>query len=91
MMSLPFMCGFANQRWTKMVDVMLEKRRGNCKTHLLCIIGLLEADFSTALEILFAPKLMALAESAGNFHEEQSGSRKTCTSTNAALQKNDDV
>ena len=70
-----------------MVDVMLKKKRGNRKIHLLRIIGILEADFNTALKILFARKLMALTESAGDLHEEQWGSRKTRTSTNAALRK----
>ena len=54
-----------------MIDLMLKKKRGNGKIHLLRIIGILEADFNTALKILFARKLMTLAESAGNLHEEQ--------------------
>ena len=66
---------------------MLEKKRGNCKIHLLRIIGILEADFNTALKIRFARKLMALAESAGDLHEEQWGSKKTRTATNTSLQK----
>ena len=50
MMSLPFMYGFSNKRWTKMVDVMLEKKRGVRRIHQLRIIGILEADFNTALK-----------------------------------------
>ena len=65
------MYGFTNQRLTKIVDVMLEKKIGNPKIHLLRIIGILEMDFNTALKILFTRKLMALAESTGNLHEEQ--------------------
>jgi hypothetical protein len=49
MMSLPFMYGFVNQRWLHKIDVMLEKQKGVQMIHLLCIIGLLEADFNTAL------------------------------------------
>ena len=71
MMSLPFMHGFTTQRWTKMVDVMLEKKRGIRKIHLLRIIGILEADFNTALKTLFARKLMTLAKSAGDLHGKQ--------------------
>jgi len=41
MMSLPFMYGFINTRWTRSIDVMLEKKRGNRKIHMLRIIGLL--------------------------------------------------
>ena len=70
MLSLPFMYRFDDQRWTKMVDVLLGKKRGNHKINLLRSIGILEADFNTALEILFAHKLMALAESAGDIREE---------------------
>ena len=44
-MSLPFMYAFAHQRWAKLIDVMLEKKHGVRKIHLLCIIGILEADF----------------------------------------------
>ena len=86
MMSLPFMHGFTHRRWTKMVDVMLEKKKGVRKIHQLRIIGILEADFNTALKILFARRLMAMAETTG-MHDEQWGSRGNRTSTDAALRK----
>ncbi|KAL7503770.1 hypothetical protein ACHAXN_002965 [Cyclotella atomus] len=58
MISLPFMYGFANPRWSNEVDVMLEKKPGVRKIHLLRIIGLLEADFNTALKYFFAKRMM---------------------------------
>ncbi|KAL7534393.1 hypothetical protein ACHAWF_004820 [Thalassiosira exigua] len=65
MMSLPFEYGFSNARWEQAIDCMLEKKLGIRKIHLLRIIGLLEADFNTALKILFAGRLMYNAEIAG--------------------------
>ena len=70
MMSFLFMHGFTNLQWTKLVDVMLEKKRGVWKIHLLCIICILETDFKTVLKILFTRKLMALAEGTGDLNEE---------------------
>jgi hypothetical protein len=35
MMSLPFEYGFANERWSNSIDVMLEKKRGQRKIHML--------------------------------------------------------
>ena len=64
MMSLPFVYGFVNRRWVKMIDVMLEKKRGIRHIHMLQIIGLLEADFNTALKI-FARRLMQRSEEHG--------------------------
>ena len=58
MMSLPFQYGFVNKRWFKATDVMLEKKPGVRKIHQLRIIGLLEADFNTALKLIFARKMM---------------------------------
>ena len=72
MMSLPFLYGFVNERWTKVVDIMLEKKPGVRKIHLLRIIRILEADFNTALKILFARKLMLIAETNG-LNDEQWG------------------
>ena len=57
MISLPFLYGFVNKRWTKEVDVMLEKKKGVRKIHQLRIIGLLEADFNTALKYFFSKKM----------------------------------
>ena len=58
MMSLSFMYGFTNERWENAIDIMLEKKLGIQKIHLMRIIGLVEADFNTALKIMFAQKLM---------------------------------
>ena len=57
MMSLPFMYGFTNKRWEKVIEVMLEKKAGVRKIHLMRITALVEADFNTALKIMFARKL----------------------------------
>ena len=58
MMSLPFQYGFVNNRWCRATDVMLEKKPGVRKIHKLRIIGLLEADFNTALKLIFAKKML---------------------------------
>ena len=86
MMSLPFQFGFTNTRWTKSVDVMLEKSPGVRHIHRLRIIGLVEADFNTALKILFARKLMWNAEKSG-LHNEQWGGRPNRTAIDAAMRK----
>ena len=65
MMSLPFMYGFVNTRWAKMVDVMIEKKRGNRKIHMLRLLGGLEADFNQSLKLLFSRRLMHKAEQIG--------------------------
>ena len=86
MMSLPFMYGFVNTRWLREVDVMLEKKKDVRMIHMLHIIGLLEADFNTALKFFFAKKMMANAEKIG-LSDEQWGSRKNCSSIDAAILK----
>ena len=87
-MSLQFIYGFVKERWINMVDVMLEKKRGVVrKIHLLRIIGILEANFNTALKILFARKLIQSAETQGMLHTEQWGSRPNRTAHDAAMLK----
>ncbi|KAL7536182.1 hypothetical protein ACHAXR_006960 [Thalassiosira sp. AJA248-18] len=51
-MRLPFICGFVNDRWKKCMDVMLEKKKGIRQIHQMRIIGLVEADFNTALKLM---------------------------------------
>ena len=80
------MFGFANNRWLREVDVMLEKKKGVRKIHLLRIIGLLEADFNTALKFFIASQIQAAAEING-ISGEQWGSRKNRTSIDAAMIK----
>ncbi|KAL7517439.1 hypothetical protein ACHAWF_000125, partial [Thalassiosira exigua] len=62
MISLPFMYGFANVRWLKEIDFMLEKKKGIRMIHILRIIGLLEADFNTALKYFYSVMMMIRAE-----------------------------
>ena len=65
MISMPFMYGFVNDRWLREIDVMLEKNKGVRTIHLLWIIGLLEADFNTVLNFLFANQMMIIVEGNG--------------------------
>ena len=83
MMSLPFEYGFTNERWTSSLDVMLEKKRGQRKIHMLRIIALVEADWNTALKILFR-NLMKNAETTG-LSDEQWGSRKNRMALDPAM------
>jgi hypothetical protein len=63
---------------------MLEKKKGVRRIHMLRIIALLEADFNTALKILFAKRLMDNAESVG-LNEEQWGSRRNRMALDPAM------
>ena len=86
MISLPFMFGFLNKRWLKEIDVMLEKKPGIRMIHMLRIIGLLEADFNTALKYYFSHRLQPQAETNG-LSDEQWGSRRDRTSIDASMIK----
>ena len=86
MISLPFMYGFAPERWTNMTDVMLEKKKGNRQINQLRIIGLLEADFNTALKY-FARDMAKKMEDTGELSDEQWGLRKNRNSIDAAMIK----
>ena len=86
MMSLPFQHGFVNNRWCRATDVMLEKKSGVWKIHQLRIIELLEADFNTALKLIFAKKMMGNAERSG-ISNEQWGGRPNRTALDTACRK----
>jgi ribonuclease HI len=86
MISLPFVYGFANNRWTREIDVMIEKEEGVRHIHKLRIIGLLEADFNTALKFFFAKQMMSNAEQL-DLSDEQWGGRKNRSSIDAAMLK----
>ncbi|KAL7531762.1 hypothetical protein ACHAWF_003900 [Thalassiosira exigua] len=86
MLSMPFLFGFANPRWRKEIDVMLEKKKGVRLIHILRIIGLLEADFNCALKYFFSVEMMKQAESKG-LSDEQWGSRRNRTSIDAGFNK----
>ncbi|KAL7548603.1 hypothetical protein ACHAWF_011877 [Thalassiosira exigua] len=86
MMCLPFMYGFMNGRWTKCLDVMLEKKPSVWIIHQLWITGLVKADFNTALKLYFTKHLVANSERT-ELTEEQWGGRPGRTFTEPALRK----
>ena len=87
MISLPFMYGFINARWLNETDCMLEKKKGVRKIHTLRIIGLLEADFNTALKWFFSVQMQSQSESNGGLTNENWGSRKNRTSIDTSAIK----
>ncbi|KAL7510779.1 hypothetical protein ACHAXN_007669, partial [Cyclotella atomus] len=80
LISLPF------DQWLHEIDVMLEKKKGNFKIHMLRIIGLLEADFNTALKFFFSREMMENTERDG-MTDEQWGGRRNRSSVDAAMLK----
>ena len=65
---------------------MLEKKPGVKKIHLLQIIGLVEANFNTALKLYFAKHLVLNSEKT-DLTKEQCGGRPGQQATDPALQK----
>ena len=65
MMSLPFMYGFANKRWQRAINAMLEKITGVRHIHLSRITGLVEPDYNYVLKVLYADHLRKNAEETG--------------------------
>ena len=86
MMSMPFRFGIPNHRWMKCIDVMIEKKKNIRQIHQLRIIGLLEADFNTALKIYFAKHMITNSEGS-DLTEEQWGGRPGRTAHDPALRK----
>ncbi|KAL7550658.1 hypothetical protein ACHAWF_013872 [Thalassiosira exigua] len=86
MMILPFMYGFKNERWANSPDVMLKKKPGVRRIHQLRIIGLVEADFNTALKLFFAKHLISNTETT-KLTEEQWGGRAGRTAVKLTLLK----
>ena len=86
MIGLPFVYGFANTRWLQGIDMILEKKKEVRKIHLLRIIGLMEADFNTALIFSFVNQMMTIAEE-NSLSDKQRGLRKDRTSTDTVMTK----
>ena len=86
LISLPFVYGFSNPHWEHMTDVMIFKKPGIRHIHTVRIIGLVSAEFNTALKFFFSRKAMTNYENA-NPCSEQWGSRRHRRATDAAMLK----
>ena len=86
LLSLPFVYGFVNSRWTNMTDFMLEKKTGARQIHLLRIIGKVPAEFNTCLKFLIG-KLTSANFEASDTSDEQHGFRPNCSAPDAMMLK----
>jgi hypothetical protein len=86
LLSLPFLYGFVNDKWTSMTDFMLEKKPGVRQIHTLRIIGKVAAEFNTVLKYLIGKKARDNFE-ATNPVEDQHGFRPHRSSVDAAILK----
>jgi hypothetical protein len=75
------------ERWKKETEVMLEKDPGDPKIDRLRIICLYEADYNLYLKIMWAHRLVKIAEKHNLFDDSQSGGRPRRTSNDVALRK----
>eukprot|EP00957_Ditylum_brightwellii_P077661 5901800-Ditylum_brightwellii.AAC.1 len=62
MMLLPFRFGFTPIRWTKAINVMLEKDIGNPNITCLHIIVIVEGDMNLIMKIISNKHLVPIAE-----------------------------
>jgi hypothetical protein len=83
---LPFVTGFAPQRWKNMVGVMIYKKPGNINLEMMRQIHLFAADANVNNKIL-GREMMVHAEEAGLVAPEQYGSRKRHSAVAHALNK----
>jgi hypothetical protein len=74
------------ERWKKETEVMLEKDVGDPKIDRLRIICLYEADYNLFLKIMWAHRMVNVAEKHNLFDDSQSGGRPR-TSNDVALRK----
>jgi Reverse transcriptase (RNA-dependent DNA polymerase) len=75
------------ERWKTEVEIMLEKEPGDPKIDRLCIICLYEADYNLFLKIMWAHRLVTVAEEQNLFDDSQGGGRPNRTSNDVAVRK----
>jgi hypothetical protein len=79
--------GIVPDRWTKVTDIMLEKKPGDSRCPCLQIIALFESNLNHAKRILIGRKIMHLLEDEHMLTDMQFGSRSGKRYTSAVLKK----
>jgi hypothetical protein len=87
MMSIPLIAGFSPNRWRQVVDVMLNKKPGDCRIHRLRIVALQESDFNQANRLAIGRPIQLLLENEGLAPDMQHGSRASKLCHSAVLNK----
>ena len=87
LMALPFEYGFALNRWSNALGIMLEKIKRIPRIEKLRVIQLMEADLNMMIRIIFGRQLVHRAEGKGSLSSLQWGSQPKKSSTDAILIK----
>jgi hypothetical protein len=83
--NIPVHMGFTPDRWTTVVNAMLEKVPGTPWLHKLRVIHILEADYNLTLKTIFGRRLMKNCEKHGTLGDLQDGFRKGRSTTRTLL------
>jgi hypothetical protein len=83
--NIPIHMGFAPERWTTIVNAMLEKVPGTPLLHKLHVIHILEADYNLTLKTIFRQRLMKNCEKHGTLGDLQDGFKKGRSTTRTLL------
>jgi hypothetical protein len=67
--------GHTYNRWTKVINALIEKLPGTPLIHKLRVIHLIESDFNLMIGILWGRRMMRAGEDSQAFNEGQGGSR----------------
>jgi len=87
LMSIPAFTGHSPSRWHQTVDIMLEKKAGDCRIHRLQIIALQESDFNQVNCLVLGRPIQHKLEDSGIIHDIQHGSRESKQCHSAILNK----
>jgi len=87
LMMIPFKYAMIPTRWSKTVQILLEKDTGRPWTNRLRIIELFDSQVNAGLQMIFGKKMVANAIKHGAIHPSAYGSVPKRTAQDAAMEK----
>lgn len=87
MLLIPFKYAIVPERWTKTVQILLEKDEGSMWSHRLCIIELFDAQINAGLQMIFGKRMVKNALKHYLLHDSAYSSVPGRTAQDTAMEK----